>query len=146
MPSWLLSFGSWLDADNVLTYTVIMAPILLVQKKELISYFKTVSGKCLIQEMITDHGIQWHFIPSAASHFGELWEAAVKSAKTYLIKMSGSALLNFEEMTTLLSKIEDVFNNRPLTPTSNYPSDYTALTPTHYYTCPSELGSHSSAN
>jgi len=31
-----------------------------------------------------------------------LWEAAVKSAKTHLRKMSGSALLNFEEMATLL--------------------------------------------
>ncbi|KAL4103986.1 hypothetical protein QTP88_019299 [Uroleucon formosanum] len=101
-------------------------------EKELRSYFKVLSGKRSIQEMVSDHGIQWHFIPPAAPHFGGLWEAAVKSAKTHLKKMSGSALVNFEEMTTLLCRIEAVLNNRPLTPTSNCPSDYTALTPAHF--------------
>ncbi|KAL4104222.1 hypothetical protein QTP88_019531 [Uroleucon formosanum] len=101
-------------------------------EKELRSYFKVLSGKRSIQEMVSDHGIQWHFIPPAAPHFGGLWKAAVKSAKTHLKKMSGSALLNFEEMTTLLCRIEAVLNNRLLTPTSNCPSDYTALTPAHF--------------
>jgi len=101
-------------------------------EKELSSYFKVLPGKRSIQEMVSDHGIQWHFIPPAAPHFGGLWEAAVKSAKTHLIRMSGSALLNFEEMATLLCRIEAVLNNRPLTPTSNCPSDYTALTPAHF--------------
>ncbi|KAL4098581.1 hypothetical protein QTP88_023156 [Uroleucon formosanum] len=101
-------------------------------EKELRSYFKVLSGKRSIQEIVSDHGIQWHFIPPAAPHFGGLWEAAVKSAKTHLKKMSGSALLNFEEMTTLLCRIEAVLNNCPLTPTFNCPSDYTALTPAHF--------------
>ncbi|KAL4104092.1 hypothetical protein QTP88_019405 [Uroleucon formosanum] len=101
-------------------------------EKELRPYFKVLSGKRSIQEMVSNHGIQWHFIPPAAPHFGGLWEAAVKSAKTHLKKISGCALLNFEEMTTLLCRIETVLNNRPLTPTSNCPSDYTALTPAHF--------------
>ncbi|XP_050062971.1 uncharacterized protein LOC126552323 [Aphis gossypii] len=100
--------------------------------KELTSYFKIISGKRSIQESVTDYGIQWHFIPPAAPHFGGLWEAAVKSTKAHLIKMSGSALLNFEEMATLLCRIEAVLNSRPLTPASNCPSDYTALTPAHF--------------
>jgi len=61
-----------------------------------------------------------------------LWTVLVKSAKTQLIKMSGSALLNFEEMATLLHRIEAVLDNGSLTPTSNSPSDYTALTPAHF--------------
>ncbi|KAL4123160.1 hypothetical protein QTP88_015383 [Uroleucon formosanum] len=69
-------------------------------EKELRSYFKVLSGKRSIQEMVSDYGIQWHFIPPAAPHFGRL--------------------------------IEAVLNNRPLTPTSNCPSDYTALTPAHF--------------
>jgi len=101
-------------------------------EKELTSYFKIVSGKRSIQETVADHGIQWHFIPPVAPHFGGLWEAVVKSTftiKAHLIKMSGSALLNFEEMATLLCRSEAVLNSRPLTPASNCPSDYTALTP-----------------
>jgi len=93
-------------------------------EKELSSYFKVLSGKRSIQEMVSDHGIQWHFIPPAAPHFGGLWKAAVKSAKTHLEKMSGSALLNFEEMATLLCRIEAVLNNRPL---------ILSLPPTYYY-------------
>lgn len=94
-------------------------------QNELISYFKIVSGQRSIQKRVSDNGIQWYFIPPAAPHFGGLWEAAVKSDKTHLIKMTNSALLSFEEIATLLCRIEAVLNNRPLTPTFNCPSDYT---------------------
>lgn len=101
-------------------------------KKELQNYFKAKSSGRTIQDAVTDHGIQWHFVPPSAPHFGGLWEAAVKSAKRHLVKMSGSALLNFEEMSTLLCRVEAVLNSRPLTPVSDSPSDYTVLTPGHF--------------
>ncbi|KMQ88133.1 hypothetical protein RF55_12431 [Lasius niger] len=74
---------------------------------------------------------QWPFNPPAASHFGGLWEAVVKSAKHHLRRVIGNATLTFEEMTTLLTQIEACLNSRPLSPLTDDPEDLTALTPGH---------------
>jgi len=55
-----------------------------------------------------------------------------KSAKTRLYKICHRALLNFEEIATLLSRIEMVLNSRHLTSVSLDPSDHEALTPNHF--------------
>lgn len=100
--------------------------------KDLTDMFKKQEGKSLIEDTLSSQGIQWHFICPAAPHHGGIWEAAVKSAKTHLYKICHSALLNFEEIATLLCRIEMVLNSRPLTPVSLDPSDHEALTPNHF--------------
>lgn len=50
---------------------------------------------------------------------GELWEAAVKSAKTHMKRIIGQTVLNFEELYTISTQIEACLNSRPLTPQSN---------------------------
>lgn len=84
------------------------------------------------QDQLTNLGIEWTFIPPSAPHFGGLWEAGVKSAKKHLIRVSNGALLTYEEMSTLLCRIEAVLNSRPITVSSPDPSDYSALTPGHF--------------
>ncbi|XP_055632944.1 uncharacterized protein LOC129773372 [Toxorhynchites rutilus septentrionalis] len=76
--------------------------------------------------------IRWRFIPPRAPHFGGLWEAAVKSAKTHLLKEIGNTSLAYEDMLTLLAQVEMCLNSRPLTPLSSEPSDLEALTPGHF--------------
>ncbi|XP_025405027.1 uncharacterized protein LOC112679449 [Sipha flava] len=100
--------------------------------KVLHSYFQRVEGQRTIEESLSDLKIQWHFIPPSAPHFGGLWEAAVKSAKKHLLKINTMGLLTFEEMNTLLCRIEAVLNSRPISPMSDDPSDLNALTPGHF--------------
>lgn len=76
--------------------------------------------------------INWHFIPARAPNFGGLWEAAIKSVKTAMIKVIGERLLNYEEMTTILCQIERMLNSRPITQMSDDPNDLEALTPGHF--------------
>ncbi|XP_066590626.1 uncharacterized protein [Prorops nasuta] len=58
--------------------------------------------------------IEWKFIPVATPHWGGLWESAVKSMKHHLKRSLGIFVPNFEEMATLLTKIEACLNSRPI--------------------------------
>lgn len=100
--------------------------------KVLYSYFKKTKGQRTVEEELSHHHVQWHFIPPSAPHFGGLWEAAVKSTKKHLLKVNTMGLLTFEEMSTMLCRIEAVLNSRPISPMSDDPSDFTALTPGHF--------------
>lgn len=80
----------------------------------------------------SQRGIVWKFIPPRAPNFGGLWEAAVKSAKTSLIRVLGQRRLSFEDMTTILIQIEATMNSRPLTPLSEDPDELDVLTPGHF--------------
>ncbi|UYV60400.1 hypothetical protein LAZ67_1001040 [Cordylochernes scorpioides] len=85
-----------------------------------------------IQNFCAQRGIRWHFIPPSAPHFGGLWEAGIKSVKSHLIKVTKSAILNFEEFYTLLTQIEAILNSRPLLPLDSNFDSYEALTPSHF--------------
>ncbi|KMQ85601.1 hypothetical protein RF55_15741 [Lasius niger] len=85
----------------------------------------------LIAEEMANNRTQWRFNPSAAPHFGGLWEAVVKSAKHYLRRVIGNATLIFEEIITLLTQIEACLNFTPLSPLTDNPEDLAALTPGH---------------
>ncbi|KAF0682233.1 DUF5641 domain-containing protein, partial [Aphis craccivora] len=56
----------------------------------------------------------------------------VKSIKHHLVRQLGSAVLTFEELYTVLSRIEACLNSHPLCPLSTDPSDLNVLTPGHF--------------
>lgn len=76
--------------------------------------------------------MSWHFIPPAAPHFEGLWEAAVRSVKHHLKRCVGAHTITFEEMSTLLCRIESCLNSRPIAAASDNIDDYRALTPGHF--------------
>lgn len=76
--------------------------------------------------------VEWEFIPPSAPHFGGVWEAGVKSFKHHLYRVIKDHILTFEEMTTLLTRIEAVLNSRPLYPLSSSPENLDVLTPGHF--------------
>lgn len=85
-----------------------------------------------MSDACANEGIQWHFIPPHSPHFGGLWEAGVKSAKSHLKRIMGNASLTYEEFYTLLTQIEATMNSRPLSPLSSDPNDFNPITPAHF--------------
>lgn len=52
-------------------------------------------GPCRkLNEYCTSFSMEFHFIPPRSPHFGGLWEAAIKSAKTLLVKNATQANLS----------------------------------------------------
>ena len=93
---------------------------------ELRDLFRTLreddSQACICQWM-SEHGIQWQFSPGTASHFSGMWEAAVKSMKTLLRKVTGNHTPTLKEIITVLTQDEAILNSRPLIPAETLNKD-----------------------
>ncbi|GFX42736.1 integrase catalytic domain-containing protein [Trichonephila clavipes] len=85
-----------------------------------------------VQDYSSSKNIQWHFIPPYAPNFGGVWKASVKLTKQHLLKTLKAAVLNFEELDTILCQIEVCINSRPLYPLTSDPKDLQVLTPEHF--------------
>ena len=68
-----------------------------------------------VQNFATSKNIDWKFNLEAAPWQGGFWERLVGSVKRPLRKVLGKATLRYNEMLTVLSEIEVILNNRPLT-------------------------------
>lgn len=85
-----------------------------------------------ILPLLADKGIQWHFIPPHSPNFGGLWESNVKAVKYHLSRILNGTPLTFEELTTVLARIESCLNSRPLCALTTDVDDLTVLTPGHF--------------
>ena len=101
--------------------------------KELHKFLAHQKTGQIVSEFCTSHNIEWRFIPEHGPHFGGLWEAAVKSAKTHLRRIAGDVKLMFKDFITVLAQIEACPNSRPLV-SVNSPDDNSieVLTPGHF--------------
>ncbi|XP_067203819.1 uncharacterized protein [Linepithema humile] len=87
-----------------------------------------------VESSMASLGIEWHFIPASAPHFGGIWEAGVKSVKHHLKRIVGVHTLTIDELETLLCQVETCLNSRPIAGLSNSPDDLSYLTPGHFLT------------
>ncbi|XP_037931307.1 uncharacterized protein LOC119666104 [Teleopsis dalmanni] len=107
---------------------------------ELVKDLTTSAFLAALQRFISTRGkpkiicdsIEWKFIPPGSPHFGGLWEAAVKTAKYHFCRAVGLAVLDFDELRTLVCQIAAIINFRPLCPLSECPEDLDVLTPAHF--------------
>nr|XP_041631713.1 uncharacterized protein LOC121502377 [Drosophila kikkawai]XP_041633461.1 uncharacterized protein LOC121503259 [Drosophila kikkawai] len=90
------------------------------------------STRTLILSKHSLQNLDWHFNPPGAPHMGGLWEAGVKSFKAHFYKYTAAGKYTFEELATLLAKIEACLNSRPISPMSEDPTDLVALSPGHF--------------
>ena len=82
------------------------------------------------QAYLADSRIRWFFYLEKSPWWGGFIERMVGSVKSILRTVLYRALLTFEEMTTILVKIESIINSRPITYT--YIDDVVEpLTPSH---------------
>jgi len=97
--------------------------------REIYDLLYSEKNRSIFNSATADIGIKWHFIPPRSPNFGGLWEAAIKSIKHHLYRTLGNASLTYEELNTILIRIEACLNSRPITPLSTDPSDLSYLTP-----------------
>ena len=68
-----------------------------------------------VEEFISLHGIKWSYNIAEAPWTGGFFESMERSAKRCLKKILGQARVRFNELLTILKKIENVCNRRQLT-------------------------------
>lgn len=85
-----------------------------------------------VLDALATKGTTWHFSPPLSPHFNGLAESAIRSVKHHIRRVVGESTLTFEELTTVLAKIEACLNSRPICPMSSDPGDLDVLTPGHF--------------
>ncbi|XP_054745808.1 uncharacterized protein LOC129250198 [Anastrepha obliqua] len=100
--------------------------------KELRDLLHSEKHRSKLHNFCLSNGFDWRFVPPRSTHFGGLWEAAVKTAKQHFYRSASSSILGFDELRTLVCEISAVINSRPLTPLSENPEDLDVLTPGHF--------------
>ena len=86
----------------------------------------------IVSQFCFNQIIQWDFIHEKAPHFSGLLEAAVKSFKTRLKRVTTNFKLTCEKFFTVLTQIEACLNSQPLTHTHCNNDGVEALTPRHF--------------
>ena len=75
--------------------------------------------------------VDWKFNPPAASHMGGIWERMIRTIRSVLTGIIKQQTLDDEALVTLLTVVEGIINNRPITKMSDDPRDAMPLTPNH---------------
>ena len=82
-----------------------------------------------IEKFSAEHGISWRFITERSPFRGGYWERMNRSLKEPLRKVLGKSLFSYTELYTILTDIEAVLNQRPLSYHGSDPLDPAPITP-----------------
>jgi hypothetical protein len=96
--------------------------------KEIRNLYKSINWKAVKEDGRTKT-IEWFFNTELAPWANGLCERMVRSVKTPLRKIVGSAKLTFRQLSVILTEVEGMVNNRPLSSVTDHPDDLTPITP-----------------
>ena len=95
---------------------------------------KKMTDQNKVQKFLAKHRILWKFITERSPHRGGFYERFNRSLKEPLRKVLGNARLNYTELYSVLTDIEGVLNQRPLTYIGSDAEDLRPITPFHLAT------------
>ena len=95
------------------------------------NHLKKLFNSQVVQEELSRKGTEWRFIPKRAPWYGGFWERLIGLTKTSLKKILGRRYVCMETLQTIVTEIEAVINDRPLTHVSSSIDDLEPLTPSH---------------
>ena len=85
-----------------------------------------------IADFCSKQNLQWHYTPEHAPHLAAYGRLQLKVFKYPFRRIVGGVRLTFEELTTILMRIEACLNSRSLTPLPHPADGLEALTPRHF--------------
>ena len=85
----------------------------------------------ILETHLSKHTVQWKFIPKRAPWYGGSSERLIGLTKVALRKVLGRASIRLPELQTIVTEIEAILNDRPLTFISSNIDDEQPLTPSH---------------
>ena len=103
------------------------ASMFLSAAEELRSLFHSPS----LHDSLSKRGVEWQFIPKRAPWFGGFWERLIGLTKTTLKKVLGRTYINLAGLQTIITEIEAILNDRPITYVSSDIGDPEPLTSSH---------------
>ena len=107
-----------INSDNVKTF------------KSTSKFFKKLHGDRNVHTFLESKRIDWKFNLEVSPWQGGHFERIIRSVKRCLRKVLGNARVNSDELLTVLSEVECILNNRPLTYLYDE-MDGEVLTPSH---------------
>ncbi|XP_065891733.1 uncharacterized protein [Dysidea avara] len=108
-----------MTSDNASTY--------LAAVEELQRMFNSES----LKEALESQNVTWHFIPKHAPWYGGFWECIIGLTKQAMKKTLGRTFITLKQLETVITEIEAMLNDRPLTYISSEVTDPRPLTPSH---------------
>ena len=84
-----------------------------------------------IRKSLSSIGTEWSFNPKRAPCFGGFWERLIELTKTSMKKLIGRSYVTLETLQTVVTEIEAIINDRPLTYVSSCIDDAEQLTSSH---------------
>lgn len=84
-----------------------------------------------VQSYLLSKRIHWSFLPTLTPWYGGVYECLIGSVKISIRKSVGSKLISFLTLQTVLCKVENLINSRPLTYVSSEDT-LLPLTPNHF--------------
>ena len=106
-------------SDNATTYTAAA------------NHLRKLFNSPAVLEALSRRGTEWPFIPARAPWYGGFWERLIGLTKTSLKKILGRRFVSMETLQTIVTEIEAVLNDRPLTHVSSNLHDLEPLTASH---------------